>query len=261
MDTLKITEFLGKSGIASPKIFYYRVTDSTNTRAAEYARANPENRTPAVFIADAQSAGRGRRGRSFFSEAGVGVYLSILLYPTERGADATRATARAAVALSEAVSALSPISPSIKWVNDLYAGGKKLAGILAEGEMAEDGKISRLVLGMGINVYKTTFPKEISKTATSIEAECGERISREMLVAEIIKNLLSPSLTEEEILRKYRERSFIVGREITVLKATESYEARAVEILDDYSLLIEKPDGSREKLFTGEVSTRVAKMR
>ena len=254
-----LTEALGELGDRAPRIFLYEKTDSTNTRAREYAREHPENKSPVIFIAESQSAGRGRRGRSFVSEGGVGIYMSLLLYPEKRGADATKITAEAAVALADAIKELSSLCPRIKWVNDIYAGGKKLAGILTEAVMSSDGEISCLVLGMGINVYKTAYPEEISSIATSIEEECNERISRELLVFKAVKNLLSDGIDESEILRKYRESSLLIGEEIAVLPLSgEPYFARALEILDDYSLSVEREDGKKERLFTGEVSIKTS---
>ena len=126
----KIEENIKKRGYVPPKIIHYSIIDSTNTRAKEYAKENPENRSPVVFIADEQTAGRGRRGRSFVSRAGAGIYISILDYPDSNGFDATKVTAEAAVNLAKAIESLCPCDIRIKWVNDLYLGGKKLAGIL-----------------------------------------------------------------------------------------------------------------------------------
>ena len=95
MNITQLSELLLNAGL-SPEIFYYEKTDSTNTRAREYAKEFRNNREPKLFIAEEQTAGRGRRGRSFFSEGGVGIYMTLLLYPDERGRDAARLTARAA---------------------------------------------------------------------------------------------------------------------------------------------------------------------
>jgi len=256
LDILKAAEILSKAGL-SPEIFYYESTDSTNTRAREYAKEHRGNREAKIFIAEEQSAGRGRRGRRFFSAAGAGIYMTLLLYPDGRGKDATLLTARAAVALTDALAELTSLSPMIKWVNDIYSGTRKLAGILAEGEMSSDGNAAYIILGMGINVYKTELPEDISSIATSIEAECGERISREELCAEIIKNLLKEKWDEKKALAKYRERSLVLGKEITVLPiGGESYPAVATDLLDDYSLLVKKADGTELSVYSGEVSIK-----
>ena len=156
----KIEEELRKFGINPPKIVFYEETDSTNTRAKEYARS-AESKETVVFIANSQTAGRGRLGRSFVSERGGGIYMSILTYPEENGFDATAATARAAVCLARATEAVCGCKTEIKWVNDIYLGGRKLAGILTEGKMTSDGEIAYQVVGMGINVYKKAISDEI----------------------------------------------------------------------------------------------------
>ena len=116
----KIEEELKKNGITPPDIIFYEETDSTNTRAKEYAKARDKsNKTPVVFIANSQTAGRGRRGRSFVSNEGAGIFISILTYPDTKGADATAATAKAAVALANSIEHLCDCEIKIKWVKKL----------------------------------------------------------------------------------------------------------------------------------------------
>ena len=238
-------------GVSAPKIFIYESTDSTNTRARDFAKENPGE--PAIFIADCQTAGRGRRGRSFVSRAGAGIYMSILTYPDERGADATSVTAKAAVSLARAIESLCLCEIKIKWVNDLYLGGKKLAGILTEGEMTEDGKIAYQVIGMGVNVYRSAISDEISSIATSLEAESGQLTDRSRLAARIIKEFLFNS---DDCYAEYKSRSFIIGKNVMVIKPTEGYEATVIDINPDYSLLVEHND-IQERLFTGEISLKI----
>ena len=247
----KIVEELIKIGINPPKIVFYEKTDSTNTRAKEYAEAT-DIRETVVFIANSQTAGRGRRGRSFVSNEGAGIYISILTYPTEDGFDATKTTAEAAVSLCRAVESLCPCEVKIKWVNDLFLGGKKLAGILTEGKVLSDGKIAYSVVGMGINVYKNAISDEISTIATSIESELNYAPDRSCLAAVIIKEFLNRGDCHNE----YKARSVVIGRDVTVVKLNESYPARVIDINPDYSLLINR-DGEEERLFTGEISLRL----
>ena len=249
----KIEENIKKLGYVSPKIIHYATVDSTNTRAKEYAKDNPENRSPVVFIADEQTAGRGRRGRSFVSERGAGIYISILTYPDSNGFDATRITAEAAVNLAKATQSLCPCEIKIKWVNDLYLGGKKLAGILSEGEVDSTGKIAYQVIGMGINVYKNAISDEISAIATSIEGEGFVPPDRSELAAEIIIGSLYDGGNR---YAEYKARSFIIGKKVTVLKLNESYEATVLDINPDFSLKIKTKNGI-ENLFTGEVSLKI----
>ena len=248
----KIIDELNKLGVPPIEIHFYECADSTNTRAKEWAKYSAEKK-PAVFIANEQTAGRGRRGRSFVSEKGAGIYISILTYPEESGADATATTARAAVTLAKATESLSDCDIKIKWVNDLYLGGKKLAGILTEGEMDKDGKVAYQVVGMGINVYKNAISDEISDIATSIEGVTGRGVDISKLAAAIIKYHLN---YKGDFYTEYKSRSFIIGKKVTVMKLSESYEAKVVDIDSDFSLIIER-DGKQERLFTGEISLKI----
>ena len=249
----KITEELKKLGVNPPKIIYYPLTDSTNTRAKEFAKENPNNREPIVFIADAQSAGRGRRGRSFVSNAGAGIYMSILTYPDEKRGDATLTTAKAAVALAKAVESLCNCKTQIKWVNDLYLGGKKLAGILTEGELDENGNFAYQIVGMGINVYKNAISSEIFGIATSLEDELILPPDPSILAAKMISEFLC---TADDCYNEYKARSFVIGKKVKVIKLTESYEAEVIDIAPDFSLIIDR-DGKAERLFTGEISLKI----
>ena len=249
----KIKEEFKSLGITPPKTIFYGETDSTNTRAKEYAKSHPENNEPILFVADSQTAGRGRMGRSFVSNEGAGIYMSLLLYPDEHGFDATRATAKAAVALSRAVDSLAKVKSEIKWVNDVYLGNKKLAGILCEGEVLQNGKIGYLIIGMGINVYKNALSDEISAIATSLEHESDIIPSRSELTARIAYEMLN---FHGEFFEEYKTRSMLIGRKVRVIKATEEYDAMVIGLNDDFSLQLER-DGNPERLFTGEVSIKI----
>ena len=248
----KIKSELSVLGIDIPVVFYEE-TDSTNTRAKEFAKSRPEKeKTPVLFVAKSQTAGRGRMGRSFVSGGG-GIYMSLLIYPDSKGYDTTRATAEAAVAIAKAVEDTTSLKPQIKWVSDIYLSSKKLAGILCEGEMNQDGKFRYLVIGMGINVYKNAISDEISDIATSLEDELCTVSSPSHLCAKVVSRVLNPT---GNLICEYRARSLVVGKQVNVIKATESYTAKALEICDDYSLLVER-DGKTERLFTGEVSLKI----
>ena len=252
-----IKEYLAKASRNIPKIVFFDETDSTNTRAREFARSRTDSdRSPVVFIARSQTAGRGRRGRSFSSESG-GIYMSVLTYPRE-GCDPTSVTAFAAVVASRAIGRLSGAKVGIKWVNDLYIGNKKLAGILTEGEFDENGNLTYSVCGMGINVYKTAFTDDVLAIATSLEAE-GIMIDINLLASEIITEFLAgyEHAVSEENLAEYKERSIVLGRDITVIRGDESFIARAIRILPDYSLLVRRPDGTEVRVLSGEVSTKI----
>ncbi len=245
----KLTEL----GVDLPKIMFYDCVDSTNTRAKEYAKEHPDERCPVVFIANQQTSGRGRLGRSFVSNENAGIYISILTFPDKNGADATKSTTRAAVLLSKSIEEVCNCHIKIKWVNDLYLNDKKLAGILTEGEMSNSGKIDYQVVGMGINVYRNAISEEISDIATSIEGEEILPPNRADLAALIIKNFL---YDESDCYVEYKDRSLIISKNVTVVKLTESYPAKVLDINPDYSLKIQTENGI-ENLFTGEISIRI----
>ena len=149
---------VSESSVSDIPVFCSDSTESTNLDAKKYAEEHPE--TPcALFIADSQTAGRGRLGRSFLSQGGVGLYFSLLLRGVGEAMDALSLTTYSAVALCRALRRVSDIEPKIKWVNDIYVGEKKLAGILTEGRLCteESGKLDYAIIGIGVNVARQDF--------------------------------------------------------------------------------------------------------
>ena len=250
----KIIEELKNLGITPPKIIFYESIDSTNTRAKEWAKQNPDNHSPVVFIANRQTAGRGRRGRSFVSEGGAGIYISILTYPEESGADATATTARAAVTLAKATESLSDCDIKIKWVNDLYRQGKKVCGILCESVCL--GEERSVVVGIGINVRSAEFPPELSTIAGSL---CADKISLAELVAavcgEIFAFLENP--TSPHWLEEYRRHSTVLGKEVRWIENGIAREGIAESICEDGALCVRDENGAQSILRTGEISLRL----
>ena len=236
------------------KIFKYENTDSTNTRAREYAKStSPE--IPALLIADRHSMGRGRRGRSFESEKG-GLYATLLFAPGESDS-AVFLTIKAAVALARAIKKLSGLSVGIKWVNDLFVRGKKLAGILAEGiEFDEQGNLKLCALGFGVNLARREFSPEIADIVTTVEDECGACVDRDALCLEFVNEFLALN-DDEKILSEYRALSVVLGRTVEVRKLTgEVFSAKAVEISDTGALIVRSGDEA-EELISAEVSIKL----
>jgi BirA family biotin operon repressor/biotin-[acetyl-CoA-carboxylase] ligase len=163
---------------------YFSTVGSTNDVALH--RATSGNHEYRVVVADAQTAGRGRRGRTWFSPPGAGLYVSTILMPA-RARDADRArlltTMAAGVALVEGIAEATGLAPALKWPNDLYVGGRKLAGILAE---ATGGAV---VLGYGINVGAASFPPELADRVTSLESELGRPVDRARVLVETLAGL------------------------------------------------------------------------
>lgn len=234
--------------------------DSTNTAlkklAAEGAGAG------LALIAGEQSAGRGRMGRSFFSPPGCGVYLSLLLRPRLPAREATKITACAAVAVAETLEELSGKQTRIKWVNDVFMDGKKTCGILTEAALdCESSQLDYAVVGIGVNVREPAggFPPELRDIAG---AAFGQRESPELrcrVAAGILDRLWTfcEALPEDRCFEAYRSRSLVLGREVELLSpGADPVPARILELLPDYSLLAELPDGSRRRVFSGEVRIR-----
>ena len=239
------------------QIITYDTIDSTNTQAKMYAESGDGER--AVFIASEQTAGRGRLGRSFISEAGKGLYLSILLSGGFEPDFAVSLTTYMAVVASRVLEDVAGMSPRIKWVNDLYSGGKKLAGILTEGKGKDEGVLSYAVIGIGINLLKQDFPEDVKNIATTVEDECGRVVDVNLLTARITKEFFDglDRVGTKELAEEYRSRCFLIGCDVTVIKPTESYPATVKDINDKCELIITLDDGTEEILSTGEVSVRL----
>ena len=240
-------------GWQDAKIIHYKTTDSTNTRAREYAKQNAPS-TPIVFLADEQSAGRGRRGRSFDSSGGVGIYISFLS-PAKKEADAASVTARAAVKLCRVLEEFFGISAGIKWVNDIYVNGRKLAGILSESVLSDSGEIKYYICGIGINVYKREFPDDIKEIATTVEDIISEKPNKDGFLNELLAEFL---LKEDgEFISEYRKRSILIGEEIVAnLFSGESFSAKVIDVGDGAELIVKTEDGKIKNLISAEVSVR-----
>lgn len=173
-------------GFAS-RVLYFSTTSSTNDVAAALAATGDAEGV--VIIADTQTAGRGRRGHTWFSPPANGLYVSVVLEPRRAREDMERATSlltlAAGVAIAEAIEIVTGLAVHIKWPNDLLTGGRKLAGILAEA-ISTEARVSAVVLGYGINVGAMAYPPELADRATSLELELGRRIDRWLLAAETL---------------------------------------------------------------------------
>ena len=231
--------------------------DSTNNRAKALAAAGAAHGT--AVIADSQSGGKGRLGRSFFSPEHAGIYLTVILRPDCAPDRAGLLTSLAAVAAARAVEKVSGADVKIKWVNDLYLNGKKICGILTEGGLGlEAGRLEYAVVGIGINVNRMEFPPELREIATSVGNETGTSPDRNRLIAEILNELdgLYGDLETGAFLEESRRRSNVIGREVTVIEGGKKYPAKAVDIDGQGRLVIETEEG-RTCLNYGEVSLKL----
>ncbi len=248
-----IREYIENKSLQNLKIFTYDMTDSTNTRAKEYYNMR-QGGLPAVFIANGQSAGRGRRGRSFDSERGAGIYISFL---TDFSFDTELITVRTAVKCAEAIEDVTGLHVDIKWVNDIFSSGKKLAGILAEGEYDSTlGRSAYTIVGIGINLLNREFPQELSGIVTTLETETGNPPNRERLAARLIERFFEIG-NERDILDKYRARSSVIGKEVIARRiGGEEFSCTVVGISDSGALSVRHTDGSTEDLISAEVSIK-----
>ena len=234
--------------------------DSTN----RYLKSLVEDGLPEGFVvmADSQTKGRGRYGRSFVSPAGSGLYLSMLLKNAGSPQGLSDATSYAAVAAARAVRKVTGICPDIKWVNDLQIRGRKICGILTELSLkAESAEVQSCIVGIGINVRgRENFPPELRKIATTLEDENGgTKVRRAELAAALITelDLVRAALPagKEEYLAEYR-RLCVTKGPILLRDATGEREAVALGVADDFSLLVRYPDGKQECVRSGEVQVR-----
>ena len=245
---------------AGRPVISLRETDSTNNEAKRRAEAGACHGT--LITAERQSAGRGRRGRSWDSPGGSGIWMSLILKPSFSPARASMLTLAAALAVSEGIRRAAGLETGIKWPNDLVAGGRKLCGILTE-MSAEPDYINHVVVGIGINANIRSFPEELAGRATSLLLELGSPVERAAVIAgvlEAFEGFYEEFLKTEDLslLKDRYERSLVnMGRGVCVLdpKGEWTGTARGIDI---YGRLLVEPDGAQElrAVESGEVSVR-----
>lgn len=233
---------------------------STNTIVRD--RAEHGEAEGLVLIAGEQTAGRGRLDRTFYSPAGTGLYISLLLRPAQfTAAQAVRVTTAAAVAVCEALEEVAGVRVGIKWVNDVYIGGKKVCGILTEAALSLENNCLRYVVpGIGINLYPPQggFPPELQNIAcAALPAPVADGKNR--LAAAFLRNFFRyyRTLDTGDYLAAYRARSLAIGREVDVIDARGRRRALALGLDDDCHLLVRYEDGSEALLSAGEISIRL----
>lgn len=243
----------------SAQVKIYDSITSTSTVAMDTSLGDK----PVVIIANSQTAGRGRLGRSFYAPSDCGLYMSVAFKPSFDLEQATLVTMATAIAVCEAIEKLAKVSPRIKWVNDIFIDGKKVCGILTEAATNfESGNIDKLVIGIGVNCYETLYPADLLDIAAPIAVEKSS-FARSDLAAAILNNLFHRlgSLGDHSLIMDYKKRCFILGKKIIVkpnLDAGEAIKARAIDIEEHGGLVVEYLQGkmSREMhtITTGEVS-------
>lgn len=244
---------------AGQQIFCFETIDSTNIRARQLG----ENHAPhgTLVVSEQQTAGRGRRGRSWESPAGSSIYMSILLKPDFLPTQAPMLTIVMAYSVAVALRRKTGGDFQIKWPNDIVLNGKKVVGILTE-MSTEIDYINHVVIGVGINVNTETFPKELCATATSIRKESGTTWKRAELIGEILREFevqYDRFIVEKDLSYLQEAYNAILvncNREVCILAEKDGYHAIALGIDPKGELLVRKEDGSEEAVYAGEVSVR-----
>lgn len=234
-------------------IMLFDEIDSTNNEAKR--RITNEGLKWGLFVADKQTAGRGRSGHTFYSPQNSGVYLSYVFTPTEGIKAATHATTKAAVCVCRAINELYGIEARIKWVNDIYVNERKVCGILSEA--ITDGGLDRgsVVVGIGINISTSDFPEDIMSTAGAISSD--NSVSRNALVARIVSYLYdeTENINDISYIKYYRQHSMLTGNDITYYEKEEQKRATVLDIDDEAGLVVRLTDGTVTTLRNGEVFT------
>lgn len=275
----------------------FKEIDSTNTYAKRLLAECGNLRGPdgslteagkkyhcSVIIAESQTAGRGRLGRTFISPEKTGIYISVIYAPQGGITNPARLTACAAVAICRAIknvfgeTSITGFEPQIKWINDIFVGGKKVCGVLAEGVANfESGMIESAVVGMGINIKKnkTAFEGELADVVGTLEDAVTQTspdapvpsLSRTLVAAEIAGQVLkifeedtSSPEAHKAIIKEYKDASFLLGQELTVYPLIgdekSSYKATATDIDENAGLIVTLPDGTKRTLSSGEVTLK-----
>jgi BirA family biotin operon repressor/biotin-[acetyl-CoA-carboxylase] ligase len=237
---------------ARPPHWFARVS-STNDVAALLAERGAEE--GCLVIADAQAAGRGRHGRTWASPAGAGLYVSAVLRPTP--AAAPLLTIAAGVALAEGIQAATGLAPALKWPNDVYLGGRKVAGILAEAGAVGAGA-PHVVLGFGINVLPAALPPELAHRATSLEGELGREVDRALLLASCLCALAARYAAlrggrAAGVLDAWREKAAPLLRRPVEWDGDGTRARGVAEGIDEAGALLVRTDGGIVRLIAGEV--------
>lgn len=244
------TRYIGKN------LYIYNEVSSTNTIAQFLSQNGIGNGS--VVVAEKQTAGRGRSGKSWESPLG-GVWLSVMLTPDVDYSKIPLITLATGVAVAKALERIGVENPEIKWPNDIMINGKKVCGILTEG-VTNFNSIKNVIIGIGIdaNLSIEDFPKELQAKTTSLEIELERKINENLLIKIFLEELeqtieLFNSEAYEEILREWRKRSYTIGKIVEVKKPHKKpYDGYAIGISKEGALIVEKSDGSLEKVISGE---------
>lgn len=244
LDREKITAKLKDK---TAEVLVFDTVGSTN----DVAKKLCEDGKAYLVVANSQTNGRGRQGKSFFSPADSGLYFSLTVNTNKPDFSFTGVTCAVSVAVTRAIEKLTDLHTRIKWVNDIYIDNKKVCGILVQA-VTENGRISRLIIGVGINISTADFPEEIKGIAGAL----NKNIDRSILTAEIVNNIRE--LIKEKpcnYLDEYKAKSNVLGKDIIYFKDNIPHSATAIDIDSTGGLVVEE-SGEKITLTSGEISLR-----
>lgn len=232
--------------------------DSTNNYLKKLgSQGEKENQ---LVIALSQTGGRGRMGRSFYSPNGTGIYFSLLLHPKFSAEKSLFLTVMAAVSVAETVMKYNKNDVKIKWVNDIYIDGKKVCGILTEGAINSNKMLDYAVVGIGINIIapENGFPDDIKEIATAIFPGKTEDYIKEKIVANVVNKFFDMyNGFDTNFVNRYKEYSYLTGKEINIIQGKTTRPATVIDITDDCHLLVKNENGEIEEISSGDVSVRL----
>lgn len=241
------------------EVLYFDTIDSTNTKAQELAEKGYPSGT--LVVADKQESGKGRRGRSWVSPSGTGIFMTLMIKPDINPNNASMLTLVAALAVAKAITSVTGEKALIKWPNDIVINGKKVCGILTEMN-AQFDYINHIVVGIGINVHNESFPEEISQMASSLMIEAGgKRFHRAQIIAETMsyfEQYYDTFLKTQELsalVREYDELLVNRNKSVRVLDPKEPFDGKAMGITPKGELIVDTWE-SRKLVSSGEVSVR-----
>lgn len=251
--SLMHTEWVAK------EVLYFDTIDSTNTKAQELAEKGYPSGT--LVVADKQESGKGRRGRSWVSPSGTGIFMTLMIKPDINPNNASMLTLVAALAVAKAITSVTGEEALIKWPNDIVVNGKKVCGILTEMN-AQFDYINHIVVGIGINVHNESFPEEISQMASSLMIEAGgKRFHRAQIIAETMsyfEQYYDTFLKTQDLsalVREYDELLVNMNKAVRVLDPKEPFDGKAMGITPKGELIVDTWE-SRKLVSSGEVSVR-----
>lgn len=260
-DVLSLSELESrmKTKMAGSHLLYFDEIGSTNIEAKKQAENGAPNGL--LVVADKQNQGRGRRGRSWESPAGMNIFMTIMLRPLFAPDKASMITLVMAVSVAQAIAGVARLSVGIKWPNDIVVNKKKVVGILTE-LTTETDYIQYLVCGVGINVNQAEFPEAIAATATSLYLESGRKINRGELIEKSMERfeenyeIFCKTENMEGLIEDYNRLLVNKEAQVRVLDPKGEYDGISHGITEMGELIVEKADGTVENVYAGEVSVR-----